>query len=67
MDHVLAEKGMPGKGDPRGFMSFDLVSVNDEVDEVAAGIGYLIPRAYLLSEDHGWWIVHRDDGDVLLP
>lgn len=54
-------------GDPRGFMALELASINEEEDEVAIGIGYIIPRAYLLIEDPGWWIVYRDDGDVSLP
>ena len=66
-DHVLKMKGPPEEDDPRGYMSLDLVSMHEEEDEVAVGIGYLAPRAYLLIEDPGWWIVYRDDGDVSLP
>jgi hypothetical protein len=31
------------------------------------GLSHLLPRAYLLIEDPGWWIVWREDGDVAMP
>jgi hypothetical protein len=55
------------KGDPFGFMSLDLGSINEEEDEVAVGIGCIVPRAYLMIEDPGWCTFYRDDGDVSLP
>lgn len=70
VNHMLETRDSgeaPEKSDPFGFMSLDLASINEEEDEVAVGIGYLIPRAYLMIEDPGWWIIYRDDGDVSLP
>lgn len=70
VDHVLEmrDAGEAAEdGDPRGFMALELASINEEEDEVAIGIGYVIPRAYLLIEDPGWWIIYRDDVDVSLP
>jgi hypothetical protein len=55
------------KGDPFGFMSLDLGSINEEEDEVAVGIGYIVPRAYLMIEDPGWRTICREDGDASLP
>ncbi len=67
VDHVLEMNEPPETGDPHGWMALDLVSIHEEQEDVAVGIGYLVPRAYLLIEDPGWWIVYRDDGDVSLP
>ena len=30
----------------------------------AVALSHLLPRAYLLIEDPGWWIMYREDGDV---
>ncbi|KAH6644554.1 hypothetical protein C7974DRAFT_383794 [Boeremia exigua] len=67
VDSVVQIDQPPETGDPRGWMSLDLVSIHEEEDFVSVGIGYLLPRAYLLIEDPGWWVVYREDGDVSLP
>lgn len=67
VNRVLQNDEPPEKGDPSGWMSLELVSINEEEDYVAVGLGYLVPRAYLLIEDPGWWMVYRDDGGRSLP
>jgi len=70
VNHVLEMRNSgeaPEKGDPFSFMALELGSIDEEEDEVSIGIGYIIPRAYLMIEDPRWWIICRDDGDVSLP
>lgn len=67
VDRVIEMDEPPETGDPRGWMSLDLVSVHEEQDYVSVGIGYLVPRAYVLIEDPGWWILEPEDGAVALP
>lgn len=67
VNRVLENDAPPEDGDPRGYMSLELVSIHEEEDYVAVGLGYLVPRAYVLIEDPGWWIVYRDDGDRSMP
>ena len=44
-----------------------LVSKNEDEDETAIGLSYLIPRAYRILEDPGWEFVADEDGGIVLP
>lgn len=60
VSHVLEMRDSgeaPEKGDPFGFMALELGSIDEEEDEVLIGTGYIMPRAYLLIEEPGWWII----------
>jgi hypothetical protein len=54
-----------------GILAQYLVSVEEPGGPAegvqGVGLSHLLPRAYLLIEDPGWWVVWREDGDIAMP
>ena len=61
----------PAEYDMHGVLHQYLVSVEEPEGPAegvqAVGLSHLLPSAYLLIEDPGWWVVYREDGDVAMP
>lgn len=71
MKFLTEHDGPPEAFDMHGVLHQYLVSVEEPEGPAdglqAVGLSYLLPRAYLLIEDPGWWIIYKEDGDVSLP
>lgn len=67
IDNALELGESPEEFDILGSAWVYLVSKNEDEDETAIVLSYLIPRAYGILEDSGWEFVANEDGGIALP
>jgi len=67
LSRVLTKAPPATKFDARGRGFVDLISVDENEDEMSVGVSYLVPRVYTLLDGCGWYNFYPGEYGVACP